>query len=205
MHIGDLGPCYESVQCSSVAQSCPTLCNPMGIYLYPMDKDISSVQLLSCVWLFATPWTAALQASLSITSSWSLLKLMSIESMMPSNHLILCRPLFLLPSIFPSIRDFSNESALRIRWPKYWSFSFSISPSNEYSRLISFTIDWSPCSPRDSQESSPTPQFKSISSLVLSFLCDPTLTSIHDYWKNHNFDYMDLCQQSDVSGFKYIV
>ena len=99
---------------------------------------INSVQSLSCVQLFATPWTAACQVSLS----WSLLKLMSIESMMPSNHLILCRPLPLLPSIFPSIRVFSNESILHIRWPKYWSFSFSISPSKEYSGLISFRIDW---------------------------------------------------------------
>ena len=92
--------------------------------------------------LFATPWTAALQASLSITSSWRLLRLMCIESVMPSNHLILCRPLLLLPSIFPSIRVFSNESVLHIRWPKYWSFSFSISLSNEYSGLISFRMDW---------------------------------------------------------------
>ena len=91
---------------------------------------------------FATPWTTARHASLSITNSWSLLKLMSIESVMPSNHLILCRPLLLPPSIFPSIRVTSNESALCIRWPKYWSFSFSISPSNEYSGLISFRIDW---------------------------------------------------------------
>ena len=98
-----------------------------------------SVQSLSCIWLFATPWTAALQASLSITNSKSLLKLMSIESVMPSNHLILRRPL-LLPSVFPSIRVFSSESVLRIRWPKYWSFS--ISPSNEYSGVISFRIDW---------------------------------------------------------------
>ena len=103
---------------------------------------IPSVQLLSCVWLFVTPWTAARQASLSITSSQSLLKLMSTESMMPSNPLILCRPLLLLPSISPSIRVFSNESALCIRWPKYWSFSFSISPSNECSELISFRMDW---------------------------------------------------------------
>ena len=102
----------------------------------------SSIQLLSHVRLFAIPWTEACQASLSITKSQSLLELMSIESVMPSNHLILCRPLLLLPSIFPSIRVFSNESALRIRWPKYWSFSFSISPSNEYSGLISFRIDW---------------------------------------------------------------
>ena len=101
----------------------------------------SSVQLLSRVQLFATPWNAACQASLSITNSWSLLKLMSIESVMPSNHLILCHPL-LLPSIFPSIRVFSNESVLHIRWPKYWSFSFSISPSSEYLGLISFRIDW---------------------------------------------------------------
>ena len=103
---------------------------------------ISSVQSLSHVLLFATPWTAAFQASLSITNSRSLLKLMSIESVMPSNHLILCRPLLLLPSIFPSIRVFSNESRLRIRWPNYWSFSFSISPSNEHPGLISFRMYW---------------------------------------------------------------
>ena len=103
---------------------------------------LSSVQLLSHVWLFATPWTEAHKASLSFTNSRSLLKLMSIESVMPSNHLILCHPLLLQPSIIPSIRVFSNESALRMRWPKYWSFSFSISPSNEYSGLISFRIDW---------------------------------------------------------------
>ena len=104
--------------------------------------QFSSVQSLSCVQLFATPWTAPHQVSLSITNSQSLLKLMSIKSVMPSNHLILCRPLFLLPTIFPSIRVFSNESAARIRWPKYWSFSFSISPSNEHSGLISFKMDW---------------------------------------------------------------
>ena len=102
----------------------------------------SSVQSLSRVRLFATPWTAALQAFLSITSSWSLPKLMSIESVIPSNHLIFCHPLLLVPSIFPNIRVFSNESALHISWPKYWSFSFSISPSNEYSGLISFRMDW---------------------------------------------------------------
>ena len=102
----------------------------------------NSIQLLDYVQLFATPWTAARQASLSITNSQSLLKHMSIESVMPSNHLILCRPLLLTPSIFPSIRVFSNESVLHIRGPKYWSFSFSISPSNEYSGLISFRIDW---------------------------------------------------------------
>ena len=103
---------------------------------------ISSVQSLSCVLLFTTPWTAARQASLFVTNSRSLLKFMSIKSVMPSNHLILCHPLLLPPSIFPSIGIFSNESALRIRWPKYWSFSFSISPSNEYSGLISFRMDW---------------------------------------------------------------
>ena len=102
----------------------------------------SLVQSLSHVRLFATPWTRAQQASLSITNSHSLLKLMSIELVMPSNHLILCRPLFLLPLIFPSIRVFSNESVLCVRWPKYWSFSFNISPANEYSGLISFWMDW---------------------------------------------------------------
>ena len=105
-------------------------------------KVFSSVQSLSHVRLFVTPWTAARQASLSITNSWSLLKLIPIKSVMPSNHLIFCRPLLLPPSIFPSIRVFSNESVLRIRWPKYWCFSFSISPSNEYSGLISFRIGW---------------------------------------------------------------
>ena len=106
-----------------------------------MNEKLSSVQLVSCVRLFVTPWTAACQASLSITSSRSLLKLMSIESLMPSNHLILCRPPLLPPSIFPNIRVFSSESVLCIRWPKDWSFSFNISPSNEYSRLISFRMD----------------------------------------------------------------
>ena len=104
--------------------------------------QFSSVQLLSCIRLFATPWTAACQASLSITNSWSLLKLMSIMLEMPCNHLILCRPLLLPPSIFPTIRVFSSDLVLRIRWPKYWSFSFIISPSNEYSGWISFRMDW---------------------------------------------------------------
>ena len=105
-------------------------------------EGFSSVQLLSCVQLFATPWTPAHQASLSITNSWSLLKLMSIVLVMPCSHLILCHPLLLPPSIFPSMGVFSNESVLHIRWPKYWSFSFSISPSSEYSGLISFKMDW---------------------------------------------------------------
>ena len=107
-----------------------------------MMLPLSSVQSLSRVWLFVTPWTVARQASLFINNSQSLLKLMSIESVMPSNHLIFCRPLLLLPSIFPSIRVFSNESVLRIRWPKYWSFSFNICPFNDYSGLISFRMDW---------------------------------------------------------------
>ena len=143
-----------------------------------------SVQSLSRVWLFVTPWITARQASLSITNCWSLPKPMSIESVMPSNHLILCCPLLLLPSIFPSIRVFSNELALHIRWPKYWSFSFNISPSNEYSGLISFRMDWLDLlAVQGTQESSPTPQLKSINSSVLSFLYSPTLTSIHDKWK----------------------
>ena len=106
------------------------------------NNQFSSIQSLSCVWLFAAPWTAACQAYLSITNSWSLLKLKSIELVMPSNHLILCRPLLLPPSIFPNISVFSSELVLHIRWPKYWGFSFSISPSNEYSGLISFRMDW---------------------------------------------------------------
>ena len=113
----------------------------VSLYISVRALVFSSVQLLSCVRLFAIPWTAAYQASLSITNSQSLLRLMSIESVMPSNHLIICPPLPLLPSIFPSIRVFSNELVLCINWPKYWSFSFSISPSNEYPELVSFRKD----------------------------------------------------------------
>ena len=153
-----------------------------------------------------TPWAVAHQASLSITNFRSLLKLMSIESVVPSNYLFLCCPLLLSPSIFLSIRVFSNESVFHIRWPKYWSFSFSIRPSNEYSGLISFHgLVGSPRSARDSQEFSPTPQFKSISSSALSFLYSPTLTSIHDYWKNHSLDKMDVCWKSNVSAFEYAI
>ena len=158
----------------------------------------SSVHLLSRVWLFETPWSAAHQASLSITNSWSLFKLMSIELVMPSNHLILFHPILLLPSIFPSIRVFSNESVLRIRWPK-WSFSFSVSPSNEYSGLISFRIDWF--------------DLLAVHGTRLSRVLSNTTVQKHQFFstqklwsnshihkwllkKNHSFDWMDLCWQS---------
>ena len=131
-----------------------------------------------------------------------LLKLMSIEWVMPSNQLIICHPLLLLSSIFPSIRVLSSESALRIRWPNYWSFSFSISSSNEYLGLISFRIDcWTSFWSKDSQESSPALQFEGIISLVLSLFYCPFLTPIHDYWKKQSFDYIDLCRQSNVPVF----
>ena len=150
---------------------------------------LQSVQSLSRGRLFATPWTATCQASLSVTNSQSLLKLMSIESVIPSNHFILCCPLLLLPSIFPSIRVFSNESVLRIRWPKDWSFSFTISPSNEYSGLISFRIDWLDLlAVQDTLGVFSNTTLQSIDSLALSFLYGPTPTSIHDYWKNHSSD-----------------
>ena len=148
----------------------------------------SSVQLLSRVWLFATLWTAARQASLSITNSRSLFRLMSIESVMPSHHLILCRPLLLLPSIFSSIRVFSNESVLCIRWPKYWSFSFSISPSNEYSGLISFRIDWLDLLAVQGTLKSLLQHHSSQGSILWRSAFFPTLKSIHGYWKNHSFD-----------------
>ena len=146
-------------QFSSVAQSCPTLCDPM-----------------EC----STP---------GLPVHYQLLKLMSIESVMPSNHLILCHPLFLWPSIFPSIRVFSNESVLHITWTKSWSFSFSISPSNEYSGLIFFKMDWLDLlAVQGTIKVFSKPQFKSMTSSVLNFLYSPTLTSKHDYWKNHSFD-----------------
>ena len=137
----------------------------------------------------ATPWTAARQASLSIPSSWRLLKLMSIESVMPSNHLILCCPLLLLPPTFPSIRVFSNESVLHIKWPKYWSFSFSISPSNEYSVLISFRMDWLDLLAVQGTLKSLLQHHSSKTSILrCSGFFIVQLTSIHDYWKNHSFD-----------------
>ena len=150
------------VQFRSVAQFCPTLCKPMDC---------------------STP-------GLSITNSRGSLKLPSIESVIPSSHLILCRPLLLLPSIFPNIRVFSNESALRIRWLKYWSFSFNISPSNEYPGLISFRMDWLDLLAGQGTLNSLLQHHSSKASvvLVLSFLYSPNLTSTHDNWKNHSFD-----------------
>ena len=151
------------------------------------------VKSLSRVRPSATPWTAACQASLSITNSWSLPKLMSIELVMPSNHLMLCRPLLLLPSIFPSIRVFevrSNESALLIRWPKHWSLGFSISPCNEYSGLISFRMDWLDLPVVQRTLKSLLQRHSSKASILQhsAFFIVPTLTSIHDYWKNHSLD-----------------
>ena len=158
--------------------------------------QFSSVQSLSRVRLFATPWIAARQASLSITNSGSSLKFMSIESVTPFSHLIFCCPLLLLPPIPPSIRIFSSESTLHMTWPKYWSFSFSIIPSKEIPELISFRMDWldlgSPCIPRDSQESSPTPQFKSDNSLALSFLYSPTHIHVRLLGKTYAWIYGPL-------------
>ena len=149
----------------------------------------------------ATTWTAACQASLSITNSRSFFKLMSIELVMPSNHLILCCPLLLLHSIFPSVRVFSNESVLRIRWPKDWSFSFSISPSSsECSGLISFRLDWLNLLAVQGTLSSLLPHHSSKASIIWhSAFFVVQLTSIHDYWKNPVFDQTDLCWQSNVS------
>ena len=174
--------------------------------VYQRNRDITLsfvvVQSLSHVQLFVTWWTAARQTSQSFTISQSLFKLMSIESVMPSIHLVFCHPLLLLPSIFPSIRVFSNESALHIRWPKYWSFSFSISPSSEYSGLISFRIDY-----LISLQSKGLSRVFSNTTIEKHqfFGTQPFLWSnshiIHDYWKNHSFDSMDLCRQSEVSSF----
>ena len=149
----------------------------------------SSVQLLSHVWFFETPWTAACQASLSITNSWSLLKLMSIELVMAFNHLILCCPLLLPPSIFLSIRVFTNESALRNRWPKYWNFSFSISPSSVYLGLISFRMDWLDLPAVQGILKSLLQHHSSKAPILWAHLCGPTLTSVHDY-PDMNFTYL---------------
>ena len=153
--------------------------------------QLSSVQLLSHVRLFADSWTAACQDSLSITNSRSPPKPMSIESVMSSNHLILCRPLLLLPSIFPSIRVFSNESALRIRWPKYWSFSFNISSSNEHPRLISFRMDWLDLLAVQGTLKSLLQHHSSKASILWPsafFIVQLSPPSIHDHWKNHSLD-----------------
>ena len=161
----------------------------LALTIWVILRVLSSVQLLSCIRLFATPWTTAHHASLSITNSQVLLKLMSIEVVMTSNHLILCRPLVLPTSIFPCIRvsfqvsQFLTSGGQRIGV----SASTSVLPMNTQD-WFSLGLFGSPCSPRDSQESSPTPQFKSINFSALSFLCSTTLTSIHDYWKNHSFD-----------------
>ena len=147
------------------------------------------VQLLSCVWLIVTPWTAAHQASLSFTISHKLLRLMSIELVMSSNHLILCHPLLLLPSIFPSLRVFSNKLALCIRWPKYWSFSFNISPSNEYSELISFRIAWLDLlAVHGTLKSLLQHHSSKVSVLWCSAFFMVQLSSMHDCFKNHSFD-----------------
>ena len=175
--------------------------------VFKNHKIFSSVQSSHSVMSDSvTPWTAARQASLSITDTRSPPKLMSIESVMPSNDLILCRSLLLLPSIFPSIRVFSNESALCIKWPKYWSFSFNISPSNEHLGLICFGMDWLDLlAIQGTLKSLLQHQSSKASVLWCSTFFSPTLTSIHDYWKNHSFDYADLCWQSNVSVFKYAV
>ena len=152
-------------------------------------KNVCLLSYLSRIQLFATPCTAARQASLSITNSRNFLKLMSIESVMPSNHLILYHPLLLLLSIFPSIRVFSNESVLYLRWPKYWSFSFSISPSYEYSGLISFRMDWLDLLAEQGTLKSLLQHHSSKTSILWwSAFFIEQLTSIHDHWKNHRFD-----------------
>ena len=157
--------------CVCMLSHCPTLCNP---------------------------WTAAYKASLSFTISWSLLKLMSIELVMLSNHLFLCHPLLLLPSIFPSFRVFPTESVLPIRWPKYWSFSFSISPSNEYSELISFKMDWLDLLAVQGTLKSLLQHHSSKASILW---CSDFFMVQFSHSKNHSFDYTDLCQQSNVSAF----
>ena len=160
------------------------------MHIFYVSIYVVVVQLLSHVQLFVTRWAAAGQVFLSLTISWSLLKLISIESVMPSSHLILCRPLLLLPSIPPSIRVFSNESTLCMRWLKYWSFSFSISPSKEHPGLISFRMDWLDLLAVQGTRKHLLQHHssKALIFLVLSFLYSPTLTSIHDYWKNHSLD-----------------
>ena len=164
---------------------------------WPKSRQISLLLLLFCSVAQLCP-----NLCIPFTISQSLLKLMFIESMMLSNHFILCCPLFHLPSIFPSIRVFSNESALCVTWQKYWSFSFGISPSSEYSGLISFRMDWFDLlADQGTLKSLLQHHLDSISFSVLSLIYGPTLRSIHDYWENHSSDYMDLCQQNNVSAF----
>ena len=161
--------------------------------------------MLSHVQLLVTPWTAARQASLSITNSRISLKLMSIKSVMPSSHLILCHPI-LLPSVFPNFRIFFNELALYIRWPKYWSFSFNISHSSEHSGLISFGMDWLDLlAVQETLKNLLQHHSSEASILWRSAFFIVQLTSIHDYWKNHSLDYTDLCWQSNVSAFEYVI
>ena len=169
--------CQKTCQMSAPSSHCPSV-------------QFSSVQSLSHVRVFETLWTAARQASLSITNSQSLLKLMSTESVMPSNHLILCRPLLLQPPIPPSIRVFSHESVLHIRWPKYWSFSFRVSPSNEHPGLISFRMDWLDVLAVQGTLKSLLQHHSPKASILQrsAFFNSPALTAIHDYWKNHSFD-----------------
>ena len=157
--------------------------------MWYLFRGFSSVQSLSRVRLFATPWIAARQASLSITNSQSSLRLTSIESVMPSSHLILCRPLLLLPPIPPSIRVFSSESTLHIRWPKYWSFSFSTSPSDEHPGLISFRMDWLDLlAVQETLKSLLQHHSSKASILWCSAFFTVQLTFIHDHWKNHSLD-----------------
>ena len=157
---------------------------PQCICISNHHIQFSSIQLLGLVWLFVTPWIIAHQASLSNTNSKSLFKFMCIKLVMPSNHLILCRPLLLLPPIYPSIRVFSSESVLCIRWPKYWSFSFSISPSNEYSRLISFMMDWLDLLAVQGTLKSLLQHHSSKASILQ---CS-AFFRVHDHWKNHSLD-----------------
>ena len=150
-----------------------------------LSSSNNSVQSFSHVQFFVIPWTAARQASLSITNSWNSLRLMSIESVMPSSHLILCSPFLLHLQSFPALGSLQIESVLCIMWPKYWSFSFRISPSNEYSGLISFRIDWFDLF---AVQGTPATQFEIISSSAFNLLYGPALISVHDYWNNHSFD-----------------
>ena len=168
----------------------------------PVVLVIIVVQSLSRVWLFVTPWIAACKASLSFTISLSLLKLMTIESVMPSNHLMLCHTLLLLPSIFPNIREFSSELALCIRWPKNWSFSFSFSPSNEYSGLIFFNTDWSDL--LAGQRTPKSLQHHTLESFILSYSAFFIVQLAYPYRTTRkivSFDHVNLCWQSDVSAF----